>query len=81
MPTLHTKNKVYGLALAWAHNLFVMWVLDFLLWIALNAETQQSDLSYKFLYCHCYYFVALSLPLLLVSYATLTAPYSQLTPT
>ena len=39
--------------------------------IVLNVETQQSDLSYEFLYSHCYYSVALSLPLLLVSYATL----------
>ena len=81
MPIVHAKNEVYGLTLAWAHNLFVMWVLDFLLWVVLNAETQQSDLFYEFLYSHCYYSVALSLPLLLVSYATLTTPHSQLTPT
>ena len=68
---MRPKNEVYGPALAWAHNLLVMWVLDFLLWVVLNAETQQSDLSYEFLYSHCYYYVALSLPLLLVSYATL----------
>ena len=57
-----------------AHNLLVMWVLDFLLWVVLNAEIQQSDLFYEFLYSHCYYYVALSLPLLLVSYATLPIP-------
>ena len=40
MPIVHAKNEVYGLTLAWAYNLFVMWVLDFLLWVVLNAETQ-----------------------------------------
>ena len=39
--------------------------------VVLNAEIQQSDLPYEFVYSHCYYSVALSLPLHLVSYATL----------
>ena len=33
-----------GWSTSWAHNLFVMWVLDFLLWAVLNLETQQLDL-------------------------------------
>ena len=71
---VRTKNEVNKPTPTWAHNLLVMWVLDFLLWLVLNAETQQSDLSYEFLYSHCYYSVALSLPLLIVSYATLPIP-------
>ena len=42
-PTMRAKSKSYGLTLTWAHNLFVMWVLNFLLWVILNLETQQYN--------------------------------------
>ena len=36
---MRAKNKGYGLTLTWVHNLFVMWVLDFLFWVILSLET------------------------------------------
>ena len=42
---VRAKNEVGRQALTWAHNLFVMWVLDFLLWVVPKTETQQSNLS------------------------------------
>ena len=44
IPTVHAKNEASGLVLTWAHNLFVMWALDFLTWIVLSSETQQNTL-------------------------------------
>ena len=41
------KNEAVGLGLIWAHNLFVMWVLDFLVWIVPNTETQQGNFSLR----------------------------------
>ena len=43
--SMHAKNEVNGPALTWAHNLFVVWALDFLPWVVPNTETQQSNLS------------------------------------
>ena len=37
--TVCAKNEVGGPALTWAHNLFVVWALDFLLWVVPNTET------------------------------------------
>ena len=41
------KNKGYALILTWAHNLFAMWVLDFLLWAILGLETQQYNATLR----------------------------------
>ena len=37
--TVCAKNEVGGPALTWVHNLFVVWALDFLLWVVPNTET------------------------------------------
>ena len=42
--TVHAKNEASGLVLTWAHNLFVMWALDFLTWVVLSSETQHNTL-------------------------------------
>ena len=42
---VRAKNEVGGPALTWAHNLFVVWALDFLPWVVPNTETQQSNFS------------------------------------
>ena len=42
---VRAKNEADGLGLTWAHNLFVMWVLDFLTRVVPNIETQQSNFS------------------------------------
>ena len=39
--TVHAKNEVDGLALTWAHSLFVMRALDFLPWVVPSTKTQQ----------------------------------------
>ena len=38
------KIKPMGWSNAWAHNLFVLWALNFLLWIVLDLETQMHTL-------------------------------------
>ena len=69
---VRTKNEVGGPALTWTHNLFVVWALDFLVWVFPNTETQQSNLFLRIpLLSYYYSFVALSLPLFLVSYGTI----------
>ena len=61
------KNEDNGPVLTWAHNLYVVWAMNFLLWVVPNAENQRSNLSSEFLYSHYYYSsIALSLLLLLV---------------
>ena len=42
---VHTKNEFDGSTLTWAHNLLVVWVLGFLLWVVPNTETPQSNLT------------------------------------
>ena len=39
------KSEVDGPILTWAHNLLVIWVLDFLLWVVPYTETQWDRLS------------------------------------
>ena len=45
MSSVRTKNEVDGPTLTWAHNLLVVWVLGFLLWIVPHTETPQSNLT------------------------------------
>ena len=45
MSSVHTKNEVDGPTLTWAHNLLVVWVLGFLIWIVPHTETPQSNLT------------------------------------
>ena len=42
---VRAKNEVSRPVLTWAHNLFVIWALDFLLWVVPSTETRQSNLS------------------------------------
>ena len=42
---VHTKNEFDRPTLTWAHNLLVVWVLGFLLWVVPNTETPQSNLT------------------------------------
>ena len=36
--------RLTGLSNTWAHNQFVIWVLDFLLWVNFSSETQQHNI-------------------------------------
>ena len=42
---VRAKNEVDGPVLTQAHNLFVMWALDFLPWVVPNTETQLCNFS------------------------------------
>ena len=44
-PIVRAKNEVGRPVLTWAHNLFMIWALDFLLWEVPSTKTQQSNLS------------------------------------
>ena len=44
---VRAKNEADGLGLTWAHNLFVMWALDFLAWVVPNTETQWGNFSLR----------------------------------
>ena len=39
---VRAKIEAGGPTLTWAHNLFMIWVLNFLLWVAPYTETQRN---------------------------------------
>ena len=56
---VRTQNKTNWLTLPWAHNLFVMWVLDFLLWVILAQRPSSNSQTFVFFSLHSYGSIAL----------------------
>ena len=44
--SMGAKSEVDGPTLTWAHNLFTIWALDFLLWAVPYTETQWNCLPF-----------------------------------
>ena len=42
---VHVRNEAMEVGPPWAHNLFVRWAKDFLLWVVLGTKTQQTCFS------------------------------------
>ena len=43
-----TQDETNGLTLLWAHNLFMMWALDFLPWVILAQRSSSNSLTFVF---------------------------------